>query len=192
MDGEQDLNGQLFTVGRYLTEEFLKRLQASWRDANTEYRSGMFFLFAKAYKSYQAVELLWNKGFTEDAYALARGIYELSLEATYMSNDAETRSKQFFDHQFRSWFGNLQVMRSIHPDKESELDQAEARGKALAEATNRGELIKDPAAQSARLCKSGGAEILAEALRVCFASSIPSRRSASRQSPIVTMTKSTT
>lgn len=140
-----DVADQFFEIGRALAEEFLERLRTSGKVANTEYQRAMRFFFSKAYKSYQAIELLWKNGFSEDAYSLARGIYELRLQVVYMSNDPK-RSKEFFDHFVMSAFGTLPVLRRLPDARESILEEGEANIREGAEREGRTHLLVDPAA----------------------------------------------
>jgi hypothetical protein len=41
------------------------------------------FFFAKAYKTYQAISILWHQGFPEDSIILMRTLYELMLQVSY-------------------------------------------------------------------------------------------------------------
>ncbi len=62
------------------------------------YKASMFFFFCKAYKSYQAIRLLFREGFPEDAFILARSIFEISLQAQYMKEDPKPRARLFAEH----------------------------------------------------------------------------------------------
>jgi Family of unknown function (DUF5677) len=141
----EDVTDQFFQIGRELAEEFLARLRSSRRVGNTEYQRAMRFFFSKAYKSFQAIELLWKNGFSEDAHTLARGIYELRLQVIYMSNDSK-RSKQFFDHLVLSAFGTLPILRRLPDPIESILQEGEANIREGAKREGRSHLLEDPEA----------------------------------------------
>lgn len=106
----------------------------------------MLFFFCKAYKSYQAVQLLWQTGFVEDAYAIARSIYEIRLQVILMSGDPAQRSKLFTDHWFKNGYGTLQIMKRQFPEREKELKQAEKDIREGAAASGRTSLLRDPEA----------------------------------------------
>jgi hypothetical protein len=131
------LHEQFFAMARELAERFLRQLRNSGRTAETELQQAVLFFFSQAYKSLQAVELLCAQGFTEDAYRLARGIYELRLQAIYMGNKPDSRSKLFFDHWFVSWFGGLPILKREFPGRASELNQWEADIRMAAETLGR-------------------------------------------------------
>jgi hypothetical protein len=49
-------------------------------------------------KSYQAIRVLWREGFAEDAFIIARTIFELALQARYMQEDPKPRARLFAEH----------------------------------------------------------------------------------------------
>ena len=104
-----------FQIGTDAAEEVMKRV-ASIRAPDPEqlaYKITMWFFFCKAYKSFQAVRLLWKGGFAEDALALSRTIYELLLQAAYMRQNPRERAKLFaeFDPVARyAWYEQLKTL----------------------------------------------------------------------------------
>jgi hypothetical protein len=138
------LANQLFEIGRGMAESLLKKLRGVPVRGNLEYKRAMLFFFAKAYKTYQAAELLWNSGYGEDAYLLTRAIYEIRLQVLFMSRDPTKRSKDFMDHLLKSAFGTLQLLwRRGRKDWQSGLDLGEADIREAANLTGRIDLLKD-------------------------------------------------
>ena len=81
------------------------------------YKGAMLFFFSKAYKSYQAIKTLWENGFAEDAFVLARTIFEIALQARYMTKEPRTRARLFFEHDPVHECCNLQqTERGIRPN----------------------------------------------------------------------------
>jgi uncharacterized protein DUF5677 len=56
-------------------------------------------LFASAYKSLSSFQLLWRKGFQEDAAKICRSMMEIAFQAHYINLDPIQRSKRFWDFQ---------------------------------------------------------------------------------------------
>ena len=138
---------KLFEIGRGLAESLLKKLQGVRMYRNLEQQRAMLFFFAKAYKTYQAAELLWTRGYIEDAYLLTRSIYEIRLQVLFMSRDPTKRSKEFMDHLLKSAFGTLHVLRRRdRRDWQSGLDAGEADIREAAKLTGRIDLLGDPEA----------------------------------------------
>jgi hypothetical protein len=138
------LDEQFFLIGREIAEELLGELQKPRPVANTEYQRAMLYFLTKAYKAFQAVEVLAKEGFVEDAMTLARSIYEMRLQSHFLGNDPDVRSALFFDHVILSSFGTLQVMKRLPPNRTSELDKSEDDLRAGANAMNRAALLTDP------------------------------------------------
>ncbi len=59
------------------------------------YKGAMLFFFCKAYKTYQAAYVLHREGFSEDAFILARTVFELALQARYMKEDPKPHARLF-------------------------------------------------------------------------------------------------
>jgi len=122
---DKPLGEQLFAIGTELAETLLVKLKNTPFAGLTEHRRAMLFFFCKAYKTYQAIELLWKSGYTEDATNLARSIYEIRLQVMFMSCNPTARSKQFIDHWFKSGVGILQILRRLFPNQRADLDEGE-------------------------------------------------------------------
>lgn len=91
---------RIFQIGINLAEKVVTNVKAVTASDVEEfvYKGAMFFFFCKAYKSYQAIRVLWRKGFAEDACIIARTIFELSLQARYMNEDPKPRARLFVEH----------------------------------------------------------------------------------------------
>jgi hypothetical protein len=108
---------ELFEIGRGLAESLLKKVHAgTYRTDDLLYQRAMLSFFAKAYKTYQGAELLWNRGHTEDAHLLARSIYDIRLQAQFISRDPTKRSKDLMAHLLKIAVGWLELARRLHPD----------------------------------------------------------------------------
>jgi Family of unknown function (DUF5677) len=138
-----DVAKRHFAIGTALAENLATRLQGRDFSMNRDYRRAMLFLFCKAFKTFQAIELLWTNGYEEDAATLLRSIYELRVQARLMAGKPVDQSKQFMDHWFRSQFGNLQILRRLFPGRKSALDEAERQLREKA-GEDRVELFCDP------------------------------------------------
>lgn len=90
---------KLFQLGINLAEKIKSKVDSlnATDEKQIAFRGAMFFFFCKAYKSYQAVHLLWDRGFSEDASILARTIFELELQARYMREDPK-RVRLFLEY----------------------------------------------------------------------------------------------
>jgi len=96
---ERDLE-KMFRIGIDLAEKVVAKATSLVASDEEElvYKGCMFFFFCKAYKSFQAVRLLFKEGFPEDPFMLARTIFELSLQAQYMKEDPKPRARLFTEH----------------------------------------------------------------------------------------------
>jgi hypothetical protein len=111
-------NEQFFDLGTKLAETLVAKLTNSRFADSVDYKRAMLFFFCKAYKTYQAVELLWRNGFVEDATSLARSIYEIRVQVIFINLDPLSRSKQFVYHWLTCSIGISQILRRLHPDLE--------------------------------------------------------------------------
>jgi hypothetical protein len=95
-----DAGDSLFQVGLELGEKLLKKVDLVHGSDGEElaYKGAMLFFFCKAYKSYQAAELLYKSGYVEDAFILARTVFELALQARYMKEDPKPRARLFTEY----------------------------------------------------------------------------------------------
>jgi hypothetical protein len=96
---EHDLE-KMFRIGVDLAEKVVAKVTSLTASDEEEfvYKGCMFFFFCKAYKSYQGARLLFREGFSEDAFVLARTIFEISLQAQYMQGDPKPRARLFVEH----------------------------------------------------------------------------------------------
>jgi hypothetical protein len=62
------------------------------------YRRATLFFFNKAFRTYGAIQLLDRENFLEDGVVLGRTLFELNMQAEWMSRDPDARAQQFFDH----------------------------------------------------------------------------------------------
>jgi hypothetical protein len=113
---------ELFEIGTNLAENVLSELK-SLRVKDPEeriYKSVLLFFFCKAYKTFKAFELLWGHGFVEDAQILCRTLFEITLQARYISQDPPLRCRLFLDHhkvkQFRTYLKKKEADLSQYPD----------------------------------------------------------------------------
>lgn len=91
---------KMFRIGIDLAEKVVAKATSLTASDEEEfvYKGCMFFFFCKAYKSYQGARLLFREGFSEDAFVLARTIFEISLQAQYMQQDSKPRARLFVEH----------------------------------------------------------------------------------------------
>lgn len=90
----------MFQIGLDLAEKVVAKMSSlnALDEEEFVYKGAIFFFFCKAYKSYQAVRVLWREGFAEDAFILARTIFELALQVRYMVEDPKPRARLFAEH----------------------------------------------------------------------------------------------
>lgn len=91
---------EMFQIGIDLAEKVVAKMNSLNASDEEEfvYKGSMFFFFCKAYKSYQAIRVLWREGFAEDALIIARTIFELALQGRYMQEDPKPRARLFVEH----------------------------------------------------------------------------------------------
>lgn len=65
---------------------------------NDLYRRATLFFFNKAFRTYSATLILCRANFIEDGVVLGRTLFELNMQAEWMSRDPTARARQFFDH----------------------------------------------------------------------------------------------
>jgi len=106
---------KLFQIGldsaRKVIDE-TKSIRAPDRDQFL-YRASMFFFLCKAFKTYQALSLVWREGFPEDALVLSRTIFELVLQARYMKQDPKPRALLFIQHDFVARYRCYEKLKKI-------------------------------------------------------------------------------
>jgi len=104
----------IFEIGLDAANKIRSRL-AEVRTARIETAKclPLMYFFVRSYKSYGALRLLWINGYIEDAHTIARTIYELCLQADFMSEDLENRSIQFADSVYATM---LEYYRRLSPE----------------------------------------------------------------------------
>jgi len=86
---------------RLLAESLVKAMSCFPSEPDSEtaaYQGVVHFFFCKAYKSYQAFALLCECGFVEDAEILSRTIFEVWMQAQYMSTDPRELVRKFAEY----------------------------------------------------------------------------------------------
>jgi len=78
---------------RQLAEKMRKHLARQAPD--TAPKLVALYMFAKAYKSYQAAMLLYHQGFWQDAASINRTLLELDFQARWLDKDRQAASKLF-------------------------------------------------------------------------------------------------
>jgi hypothetical protein len=89
-----------FKLGADVAERFLAQKPGTnlslGDDATLE--AILLFFFCKSYKTYQAIAALWRAGFYEDASLLTRTLFEIWMQAAYISERPRERARQFQEH----------------------------------------------------------------------------------------------
>jgi len=65
---------------------------------NDLYKRATLFFFNKAFRTYGAIRVLCRANFMEDGVVLGRTLFELNMQAEWMSREPDSRAQQFFDH----------------------------------------------------------------------------------------------
>ena len=102
---------QLFQIGNRIAESLIRRLTKAKVPDLFGYRRAMVFFFLKSFKTYRATVVLWREGYSEDAYTLARTIYELRLQALYLGRDPEPKGTLFMRHWYQAGWGRFQILK---------------------------------------------------------------------------------
>ncbi len=105
---------EYFPIGHKLAHTATGSIKPSTgTNADHGFTTVMCFFFAKAYKSFQAIETLWNSGFAEDAFAITRTLFELYAQADLMRSDPKNNWPRYRDHehyvmykQYLKWVDN--------------------------------------------------------------------------------------
>ena len=92
-----------FKIGMDLAEKVMTKRQSltpmpALDEEDAVYKETMVFFFCKAYKSYQAIKVLWREGFAEDAFILTRTLFEIALQEGYMKLDPKPRARLFTEY----------------------------------------------------------------------------------------------
>ena len=123
----------MFQVGNEFAKEVISHINhISFSDEEDFcYKGAMLFFFCKAYKTYQAIQILWDKGFQEDAFILARTIFEIALQAQYMRDDPRTRARLFTEHdpvmryRYYKKMNKHGLLNEMSDNRKKELDELE-------------------------------------------------------------------
>jgi len=110
------------------------RVDLGARDPKTAPQVVALFMFAKAYKSYQAAILLFREGFWQDAATISRTLLELGFRARWFSKDPELASELFVTGLRRD---RLKLLRTLTVSGDNEVRaEADALLKELRTAEN--------------------------------------------------------
>jgi len=112
-----DKDEALFGIGDDLAHTLIARIIQTPSSGHLRYKRGMLFFFLKAFKTYGAAAVLWRAGFVEDTCVLARAVYELRLQALYLSADPEPRATLFIRHWYQVGWGTLQKLKKKGDEK---------------------------------------------------------------------------
>lgn len=90
---------RIWDIGSSLAHEFIDATSGELEFAadRKEAAVAALFLFAKSFKTFLAARRLWSEGFSEDATALARTLYEAALQAQYLAAQPATRGRLFME-----------------------------------------------------------------------------------------------
>ena len=91
-----EIADELLKVGLEISNKIDTKIPAGIAENESSLEKWIFlFFYFKARKTYKAIVLLWNQGYPEDAFILTRTLFEISLQARYISEDPQSRSEQF-------------------------------------------------------------------------------------------------
>ncbi len=82
-----------------------------------------FFFFCKTYKTYQAIRELCREGFAEDALVLGRTIFEIYLQAEWMSQSPQDRAKDFMTYESIKRYDSYLKLKEYDPEFAALLDE---------------------------------------------------------------------
>ena len=107
-------NSEFFPIGHKLAHMAAEAIKPSTGTNDDHgFKTVMCFFFAKAYKSFQAIEVLWNAGFAEDAFVVTRTLFELYAQADLMRSNPKDNWHRYRDHehyamykQYLKWVDN--------------------------------------------------------------------------------------
>lgn len=94
MDRKNLQNDDLFKLGVEVAELIIAKPKAY--QERERHKTIQLFFFAKAYKTFQAITWLSDKGYPEDCMVLIRTMFEILMQSVYLSQDPEERSERFF------------------------------------------------------------------------------------------------
>jgi len=125
---------EVLKFGNCYAGKVLKEIKSATAKDDNDFlvKTVCLFFFAKAYKSFQVFQLLWEKGFTEDAQIIARTIFEIMLQTKYISEEPLKLSTLFIDFdgfaRYR-WFEKISKLNSsikVPQNLKSEYDRVKA------------------------------------------------------------------
>jgi uncharacterized protein DUF5677 len=156
---------RIFEIGLAAADKIRARLEkAEITGSDVEKFLPLVYFFVRAYKSYAALHLLWTSGYIEDAYTLARTIYELRLQAGFMAEDLDNRSIQFAENVFAT---ALEYYRRLDP---AHAEQGKAMAEEMAQIRKEFRISKglpeEPPKYQPNWWGGGGIKRLVEALKL--------------------------
>ena len=119
---------ELFVVGSDISNSIEhKFLQLNIDEESLEMQV-FYFFHSKVRKTYQAIKLLWDKGFSEDAFILSRTLYEISLQARYIQSDPQLLVERYlrFD-PVRRWKHYLNFKKNADRALVQELEEKSSK-----------------------------------------------------------------
>jgi Family of unknown function (DUF5677) len=91
-------------------------------DPEYAYKAATLFFLTKAFKSYQAVQLLCSAGFFQDGAVLSRTLFEIFLQVAYMAGSPMERAPMFIKHDLvERYFLYLKLKK--YPDLVSDIER---------------------------------------------------------------------
>ncbi|MBN2583685.1 MAG: hypothetical protein JXL80_11520 [Planctomycetes bacterium] len=127
------------------------------------YCYAMGYFLAKSCKTYQALSLLWLKGFEEDAMILNRSLFEIALQATYINGKPRRRGRKFCDFWDVAQYRHYENLRKLKdPRLEAFLQERKDDVRQLSE---KYEQLKDRYPEDQATWWGGSVEWLAQTVR---------------------------
>jgi hypothetical protein len=124
---------RLFRIGNNTAKLLIRQLIKAKVSGLFDHEQALLFFFLKSFKTHGAAVALWRKGYSEDAYTLARTIYELRLQALYLGRDPKPRGTLFMRHRYQAGWGTFQILKRKGKAKWQE--SLEAAAKEVRDAT---------------------------------------------------------
>jgi len=129
---------EMFNSTRASVDELIVQMQreSAWPAGLPDPRTAFLLFLTKAYKTFQATQLLWRRGFPEDATILFRSNFEILLQVRYLDTNPVVLAKQFTDFYAVQSSKSIRKLRNIDDDvvrktlqdKHDELNELEAAG----------------------------------------------------------------
>jgi hypothetical protein len=92
---------RFFQMGTTAAERLLATI-SEFRPSDSDdfaYKGAMLAFFAKGYRSYQAIRILFNQGLGEDAVSILRTMFDLLLQAVWVHQSPTPRGRSFLLHE---------------------------------------------------------------------------------------------